>query len=178
MIRESEVYKIGTFNKPHGIHGELAFNFTDDAFDREEVTYFVCPMDGILVPFFIQSYRINSEATAVVKLEGVDTTEEARLFINVEVFLPVKYAKRKKQEEIGWNFFVGFSIEEIRHGKLGEIKEVDTSTINTLFVVDCNGKELLLPAQEKFITTIDRVHCVLTVELPEGLLELEKAEEA
>ena len=25
MIRKEEVYKIGIFNKPHGIHGELSF---------------------------------------------------------------------------------------------------------------------------------------------------------
>ena len=36
MIRKEEVYKIGIFNKPHGIHGELSFTFTDDIFDRVE----------------------------------------------------------------------------------------------------------------------------------------------
>ena len=30
MIKKEEVYKIGLFNKPHGIHGELQFTFTDD----------------------------------------------------------------------------------------------------------------------------------------------------
>jgi len=33
MIKREEVYKIGLFNKPHGIHGELSFSFTDDVFD-------------------------------------------------------------------------------------------------------------------------------------------------
>ena len=33
MIKKEEVYKIGLFNKPHGIHGELQFTFTDDIFD-------------------------------------------------------------------------------------------------------------------------------------------------
>ena len=39
MIRKEEVYKIGIFNKPHGIHGELSFTFTDDIFDRVEAEY-------------------------------------------------------------------------------------------------------------------------------------------
>ena len=30
MIKKEEVYKIGLFNKPHGIHGELQFTFTHD----------------------------------------------------------------------------------------------------------------------------------------------------
>ena len=43
MIRPEEVYKIGMFNKPHGIGGELQFTFTDDIFDRVEAEYVVCP---------------------------------------------------------------------------------------------------------------------------------------
>ena len=42
MIRKEEVYKIGIFNKPHGIHGELSFTFMDDIFDRVEAEYLIC----------------------------------------------------------------------------------------------------------------------------------------
>ena len=42
MIKREEVYKIGIFNKPHGIHGELSFTFTDDIFDRVEAEYLIC----------------------------------------------------------------------------------------------------------------------------------------
>lgn len=51
MIRKEEVYKIGIFNKPHGIHGELSFTFTDDIFDRADCDYLICLLDGIFVPF-------------------------------------------------------------------------------------------------------------------------------
>ena len=73
MIKKEEVYKIGLFNKPHGIHGELQFTFTDDIFDRVDCDYLVCLLDGIFVPFFIEEYRFRSDSTALVKLEGVDT---------------------------------------------------------------------------------------------------------
>ena len=61
MIRKEEVYKIGIFNKPHGIHGELSFTFTDDIFDRVEAEYLICLLDGIFVPFFIEEYRFRSK---------------------------------------------------------------------------------------------------------------------
>ncbi len=80
MIKREEVYKIGIFNKPHGIHGELSFTFTDDIFDRVEAEYLICLLDGILVPFFLEEYRFRSDTTALVKLEGVDTAERARMF--------------------------------------------------------------------------------------------------
>ena len=64
MIRSEEVYKIGVFNKPHGIKGELQFTFTDDIFDRVDCDYLICLLDGILVPFFIEEYRFRSDTTA------------------------------------------------------------------------------------------------------------------
>lgn len=178
MIKREEVYKIGVFNKPHGIHGELQFAFTDDIFDRVDAEYVVCLLDGIFVPFFLEEYRFRSDSTALVKLEGIDTAERARMFTNVEVYFPVKHADEVDPEDLTWNYFVGFRMEEIHHGYLGEVTDVDTSTLNTLFVVDHEGTELLIPAREEFIAGIDQQHKVITVNLPDGLLALDEAEEA
>ena len=96
MIRREEVYKIGMFNRPHGIHGELSFTFTDDIFDRIEAEYLICLLDGIFVPFYLEEYRFRSDSTALVKLEGVDTAERARMFTNVEVIFPSVMSKITK----------------------------------------------------------------------------------
>ena len=178
MIKKEEVYKIGLFNKPHGIHGELQFTFTDDIFDRVDCDYLICLLDGIFVPFFIEEYRFRSDSTALVKLEGIDTAERARMFTNVEVYFPVKHAEEAEDGELSWNFFVGFRMEDVRHGELGEVVEVDTTTVNTLFVVEQeDGEELLIPAQEEFIVEINQEKKLITDELPEGLLNLEDLEE-
>lgn len=177
MIRKEEVYKIGIFNKPHGIHGELSFTFTDDIFDRVDCDYLICLLDGILVPFFIEEYRFRSDSTALVKLEGIDTAERARMFTNVEVYFPVKFAEEAGPGEASWDFFVGFLVEDVNHGKLGKVVDVDTSTVNTLFVIEHDGEELLLPAQEEFIVGIDRQHKLMTVDVPEGLLSLDELPE-
>ena len=177
MIKREEVYKIGLFNKPHGIHGELSFTFTDDAFDRaEDCHYLICLLDGIFVPFFIDEYRFRSDSTALVKLEGIDSTEKARMFTNVEVYFPVKYAEDSSPEELSWDYFVGFQVKDKHHGDIGTVVEVDQSTINTLFVLDKDGEELLIPAQEEFILKMDHKKRTMTVDLPEGLLSLEDVE--
>lgn len=174
MIKKEEVYKIGLFNKPHGIHGELQFTFTDDIFDRVDCDYLICLLDGIFVPFFIEEYRFRSDSTALVKLEGIDTAERARMFTNIEVYFPVKHAEEAEDGELSWNFFIGFQMEDIHHGPLGEVIDVDTTTVNTLFVVEREEEELLVPAQEEFIVGIDQKQKLITVELPEGLLNLEE----
>ena len=179
MIKREEVYKIGVLNKPHGIHGELQFTFTDDIFDRVEAEYLICMIDGILVPFFMEEYRFRSDTSALVKFEGIETAEQARAFTNVEVYFPIKHVTDDSGTgELTWNFFVGFRVEDLCHGELGEVAEVDDSTANTLFVVEGKSGELLLPACEEFIVGVDREHRVLTMNLPQGLLAPDEAEEA
>lgn len=68
-------------------------------------------------------------------------------------------------------------MEDIHHGPLGEVIDVDTTTVNTLFVVEREEEELLVPAQEEFIVGIDQKQKLITVELPEGLLNLEELED-
>lgn len=170
MIRKEEVFKIGVLNKPHGVKGEIGFTFTDDVFDRVDCDYLILLLDGILVPFFIEEYRFRSDNVALVKFEGIDTAERARRFSNVEVYFPSKYL----EEEDGissWNFFVGFQVEDIAYGNLGEITHVDDSTVNVLFVIERDGREILLPAHEEFIRGLDKKKKLLTVEIPDGLLE-------
>lgn len=176
MIKKEEVYKIGLFNKPHGIHGELSFTFSDDIFDRVDCDYLVCLLDGIFVPFFIEEYRFRSDSTALIKLEGVDSAERARMFTNIEVYFPIKYAEESEPDELSWNFFIGFNMRDVHAGELGEIIDVDQATMNILFVVNYGKEELLVPAQEEFIVEIDQTHKVITVNLPEGLLALDTLE--
>ena len=177
MIRKEEVYKIGLFNKPHGVKGELSFTFTDDIFDRADCDYLICLLDGIFVPFFIEEYRFRSDTTALVKLEDVDTTEKAALFTNVEVYFPVKFAEEAGEDnQLSWDFFIGFRVKDLQHGELGSITDVDDSTINTLFIIDHRGQELLMPVQEEFILKMDKKKKTMTVQLPEGLLSIDETE--
>ena len=52
--------------------------------------------------------RNFDEKVALVKLEGVDTAERARMFTNIEVYFPVKHAEEAGPGELSWDFFVGF----------------------------------------------------------------------
>jgi 16S rRNA processing protein RimM len=189
MIKNEEVYKIGVFNKPHGVRGELSFTFTDDIFDRTDGEYLVCLLEGIFVPFFIEEYSFRSHDVAIVKLEGIDSIERARTFINIAVYYPVKYAMESVLKgELGeashlcpskgesplsvYVAFTGFEVKDTICGILGKIRHVDISTANTLFVVENEKGELLIPACEEFIVKIDYESKQLLMNLPEGLADL------
>lgn len=170
MIKKEDVYKIGVIGKPHGVKGELNFTFTDDSFDREEVDYLIFLLEGIFVPFFIESYRFRSDDTAIIKFEDIYTADRAKMYSNVDVYLPLKYAD-ESDEIPSWSFFEGFQVIDEQHGELGIVSHVDDTTLNTLFVVEKEGDEMLIPANEAFITNLDRKKRILYVAIPEGLLD-------
>ena len=143
MIKQEDVYKIGTFNKPHGIHGELQFTFTDDIFDRVDADYVVCPMEGILVPFFIEEYRFKGNASALMKLENVDSVEQAKKFTNTDVYFP-RELREDEAYEMRWDDFIGYTIEDKVHGPLGEITYVDNSTQNFILDLNVEKKHILM----------------------------------
>lgn len=173
MIKKEEVFKIGQFAKPHGIKGEIALLTNSDVFEDSEDPYIVCEMDGILVPFFIESYRYKSDSVILLKLESVDTEDRAREFVNREVF----YALDAVDEDdlvgdMTWDSFIGYSVTDVQHGELGKIVDVDESTMNVLLQIDYQGDELLIPAVEELIMEADHQNKRLVVQIPDGLLDL------
>jgi len=172
MIRRKDVFSIGKLHKPHGIGGEVSFGFTSEVFDRTESPYWVLEMDGILVPFFVESYRFKSSETVLVKFEGVDSDRKVRELSGKEVFYPVSHADKADQEADNWSFYLGFKVFDELAGYIGEITAVDDSTLNILFTLSQDDMEILMPVAEEFFTEIDLENREMHVSLPEGLLDL------
>lgn len=174
MIKEETLYKIGTMGKTHGVKGEISFLFTDDVFDTTDAHYLILKTDGIFVPFFLEEYRFKNNETALVKFEDIHTQEQAKALTGCDVFFPRSLAT-KDSDNLSWAQIIGFKlINNEDNTAIGQLVEVDETTINTLFVVDkTNGATLLIPASPHFIKHIDVSNQTLTLSLPEGILDLD-----
>ncbi|MBR2292227.1 MAG: 16S rRNA processing protein RimM [Prevotella sp.] len=171
MIREEEVYKIGRLGKTHGVRGEISFLFDDDVFDRVDADYLVLQVDGIFIPFFMEEYRFKSDANAIVKFEDIDTQERARDLTGCDVFFP-RALSDSDDDALTWAEIIGFSLIDAATGKtIGQIASVDDSTLNILSELE-DGT--LVPASEELITDVDKDNRTITIELPQGLLDINK----
>ncbi len=172
MILKNDVFPIGQIVRPHGLNGEMSFNFKSDVFDTEDLDYLIFEIDGILVPFFIEEYRFKTDSTGLIRFDGINSEAEARTLSGHDIFVEKKYLDKIEETGIEPDYFVGFTIEDAEKGKLGCITEVDQSTENTLFVIGRGKNTLLIPVSEDFIEHIDHESKIITVQLPEGLLDL------
>lgn len=172
MITKDQVFPVGQIVKPHGVNGEMSFTFTTDVFDRREIPFFILEMDGILVPFFLKGYRLKSISGGLLQLEGVDTDEKARAMSGLTIYLDRSYLEEVEDDEIQLDYFAGFLLIDTEKGEIGRITEVDQTTDNALFVIPKEDDELLIPVGDDYIVSIDHESKIITVSLPEGLLEL------
>ena len=175
MIKREDLVKIGQFNKPHGIKGEISFTFTNDVFDESECRFLVCEINGIFVPFVIESYRFKSDATSLIKFEKIETDIQVKFLTNLEVYFPKQYVPENENsgEITSWDYFVGYEMIDDVLGKIGLITDVDETTVNVLFIVERVGeKDILIPASEHLLLKIDTDNKRLHVALPEGIMEL------
>ena len=174
-MKEKDIFRIGRIIKPHGLRGELSFEFSTDIFDETETPYFVCEIDGIFVPFFIEEYRLKSNNSGFVKFEGVDSDEEAKRLSNVNLylskaFLPEDFSSKDVQST---DFYVGYRITDQDGNIIGKIISIDDSTENILFnVLSDSRTEILIPASDDYVLAIDEDARIIQMEIPEGLLGL------
>ena len=162
--------KIGVIGKAHGVKGELSIQIDDDIFDRVDAEYLVLKLDGIFVPFFMEEYRFKSDSVALVKFEGVDTQERARELTGVEVYFPRELAEQDENAELSYSALVGYTLIDDNSGNpVGTIVYVDEQTINIMFELE-DGR--LIPASEELIVDVDQQARTITLDIPEGILDL------
>ena len=104
-----------------------------------------------------------------MKFDGIDTQERARELTGCDVYFPRELAD-SGDGSLSWSALAGFDIINAQSGKsVGRIASVDDSTLNTLFELE-DGR--LIPASEDLITSFDKDNRTITIDLPEGILEL------
>lgn len=171
MIKPQEVIKIGKVTKTHGVSGELSCTFINSIFGEDDAPYLIADIDGIYVPFFIEEYRFKSDVTALIKFEDIDDTDSAKLLLGRELYFPMKYITESDPLNYGEGI-LGYKIYSA--GKLvGTIEGVDDSTVNILFsVITESGEEVLIPAVDDLVESIDDEKREIQMNLPEGLLDI------
>ena len=122
------------------------------------------------VPFFMQSCENHSDDCYVVKLKGIDSPEEAANFKNRKVGIASSLFVERQPTEL--SYWEGYEIK-VGDQKVGIIKDVYDNSGQLLFSVDRPEDEnILIPFHSDFIVVDDKEQKILTLDLPEGLLEL------
>lgn len=178
MITEQEIEEIGRLGKPHGIHGEINA-YLDEDVDTDAMMRFVTDIDGIYVPFYIDGVRYKGADTVILSIDGIDKDTEAAMLVNHTVYalkadgLTGRHGDDDEEGGLYAADLPGFTLQMPDGTVLGVVESVDTQTENTLLCVERpDGGELLVPLAMEMIAGVDPEARLLTMDIPEGLLDL------
>lgn len=173
MNLEDHFY-LGKITKPYGFKGDVIFflDVDDPSLYSELELVFVKTSSG-LVPHFLENFEHKKGKNFRVKIEGVNTEEEAKFMVNSELYLPLNMLPKLSGKQFYFHEVIDFKILNQNGVTIGTLKRViDLPTNPLLEVLSDDNKELLVPIQDEFISKIDREAKEIHVILPEGFEEL------
>lgn len=169
-----DFYYLGTLTRLTGLKGELCAFFDADNPDKYAglQAVFIDTGEGEYVPYGIDYVKHKGAGQFVVKLAGV-ALEEAETLCGRELYLPLADLPPLPDRQFYFHEVTGFRVVDENKGDLGVCKGILELTQNPLIqIVNDDGKEILIPARQQFITAVDRKHRLLRVAAPEGLVDL------
>lgn len=167
-----EYFKIGKLVAVHGLKGELLLKHElgKKTSLKGLQAIFTEDKKNSFLPWFIETTKIKTADEVYLKLEGVNTREAAIPLTQKEIWIPETAFKRMAAKTAPASL-LGYMI--IHDGQpLGEILELIEQPHQLLCRLEIKGKEVLIPLHEDSLKKISHPKKQVTVELPDGLLEI------
>lgn len=175
MITEEEIISVGKFQKTHALKGELNMISQIDLEYYLQGNPLIVEYDGILVPYFVESVRPKGNTSYLVKLKGVDSEEEANIFVNETVYMLKKDADEWIEEDfMDKHELIGYQIFDAETGNnIGTIEDVEDSTVNILLIVKtADNQEIYIPLNEELVKEFLNEEKIIKMLIPDGLLNI------
>lgn len=163
---DENIAEVGKIMKTHGVKGEVTLAINNDALF--EADCIIVKLDGLYIPFFVESRRSKGATVDIVKLEGVDSEADAAPLLGASVFLKKDQLQEEEEE---WNSFEGYTIYN-GDFRVGEISAIDDQTENQLFIIDTPNGEILIPIVDEWVEEVNDDDQYIVMKLPDGLLEM------
>lgn len=174
MIDPSTLTVIGRIVKTHGLAGEVTAVIDVDI-DFSKGDCIILDIDGIYVPFFIESARQRGAGSSLISVEGISSQEEALEIVGHDIFISRDSLAGDEADDILYvSDMVGFTLFDASNGiAIGKITEIDDSTENILFTIETgDGREVFIPFSEELVADVDPENRSLTLAIADGLLDL------
>jgi len=173
MINKDNCILLGTLAKPHGTRGLIQLRFSGlKADDIKEKGLVFVEIDGLPVPYFIESFQDKTDDLAILKIEGIDSESKAREFAGFPVYIMKDQVKKKRANVKGLHDFSGYRVIDLHLGFVGFAVEIINEATNPLLLVKNEDKEYLVPVHEDIIRNFNDKEQVIHIAAPEGLFDL------
>jgi len=173
MLNLDDYFFLGKITKPHSFDGRVNIWLdvdTPDEYSSLEMVF--VEHNNNLIPYFIESIQILNNK-GIVSFQDVDDLAAAESLSQKDLYLPLSVLPKKTGNSFYFHEIIGFVVVDKEKGVLGPIKKVlDYPNQALLQVFAEDNKEVLIPLSDEIIKKVDRRKKQISIEAPEGLLEI------
>ena len=150
----------------------IAFGGRPDALGGARRIYVGVPGEPRPATFDVSRSGVRGN-TAVLKLRGVDTPEDADGLRNLEVSLERDDLEPPGEDEYFWADLIGLGVRTVSGENVGEIRGIMGGAGHDILVIESpdGDREFLVPFVDRFVAEVDMDESVVTVSPVEGLLD-------
>ena len=159
------VIECGKIVNTHGIAGEVKIeNYCDEGFFKR-----ISRISAGSETFEVLSSRTH-KGFVLARLQGINTVEDAMRLKGKTVFAERKDINMPRGH-VFYSDLYGFDVFDRRVQRvIGKLREVRESTASMLYIIESEGKEILVPDVPAFSRGYDLDKQIVEIETIEGML--------
>lgn len=171
-MKTEDCFEIGYIAKTKGLKGEVQISFSYHEPEKLKLDALFIEHDGKMIPHFVESYKIPQPLMGYFLFEDIDHIDKAQKIVHKKLFLSNKLKPKKNKDEFTFKDLEGFTVTDVSKGLLGKITEVKEFPKQYIAAVIFKEKEILFPLSDDLITDINIEDKTITINLPDGLVDL------
>lgn len=172
-MKKEDCFYLGKIVSKFSFKGEVLIKLdTDEPESYTGMESVFVEYDKNLVPFFIERSSLQKSNLLRVKFEDIDSEEDADDLMKSDLYLPLEFLPKLEDDQFYFHEIIGFSVEDVNYGPVGKIVAVNDNSSQVLFEIEKDGKQILIPMNDHFLIKVDKNQKIITVETPEGLIDL------
>ncbi|QQK76619.1 ribosome maturation factor RimM [Salicibibacter cibarius] len=169
----TDYYEVGKIVNTHGFTGEVRViattDFPEERFaDGSELR--AVKENGDKETLEVRAHRKHKQFDLLM-FQGYETKEDAERLKNAILEIHASMRASLPENEFYYSEIIGIDVFTEDGESLGKVKEILAPGANDVWVVEGNGKEILLPYTSEVVQMIDVEKRRVTVHLLEGLID-------
>ncbi len=172
-MKKEDCFYLGTIVKKYSFKGEILLKLdTDEPEIYENLKAIFIDLRNHFLPFIIEKAQLHKSQLLRLKLEDVNTENDADGLLKCDAYLPLNMLPKLEGNKFYYHEVIDFTIQDVNYGMVGKIKAINDTSAQALFEVNNNGAQILIPINDAIIKKVDRKNKIVVVETPEGLIDL------
>ena len=173
MSGSKKTLLIGKIQATQGIRGQLrVIPFAGDASSISKLkSVMIKSPTGAMEIFPVVSAKAHGKRV-ILTLKPFDNINQVLHLVGRELYAEREALPDLPSDEFYWSDLLGLEVVTEEGEALGELVDIIETGSNDVYVVRLDGREVLIPALEDVVLSVDLGANRMTVSLPEGLLDL------